>query len=408
MSAGARVSVRASVRLAWSLWAFCALMALLMASLGAANFAISEPGSALDALSVIVPMLAYPTVGALVISRRGNHIGWVFCATGVALALTWAGGNYANYALLERPDSVPGGVASELISNIAQLPAFCLLGAVLLLFPDGRLRSRRWRLVPRALLAAGLLGALAYGAIDGPFDSPFESFRNPIGISGSRDPLDGVTSLAWLTCLVGLLAAAISLLGRLRAARGVERLQLKWVVFAGSLLAAVFVIGFPTFFVSVSDTVERLRGAAFTLVSAGIPVAAGIAILRHRLYDIDVVINRTLVYGLLTATLAGTYLAMVLLLQLALRPLTSQSNLAIAGSTLAVAALFRPARSRIQAAVDRRFYRRKYDAARTLEGFSARLREQVDLDALGGELRSVVSETMQPAHVSVWLREGPR
>ena len=216
-----------------------------------------------------------------------------------------------------------------------------------------------------------------------------------------------MTALAWLVCLVGVVAAAVALVRRFRAARGVERLQLKWVVFAGAMLAAVFLVGFPTFLFPVPDSVESVRGSAFTLASAGIPVAAGIAILRYRLYDIDVVINRTLVYGSLTATLAAVYLGSVLLLQLALDPVTSGSSLAVAVSTLAVAALFRPARARIQAVVDRRFYRRKYDAAHTLEGFSARMREQVDLDALGGELRSVVAETMQPAHVSLWLRREP-
>jgi hypothetical protein len=401
------VSQPAQVRLAWFVWAFCAGLALLMVGLAIANFSISEPGAAFSALSLSVPMLAYPTVGALVISRAHNRIGWVFAATGVALALSWSGDAYANYALLERPGSLPGAVPFELVSNTGQVAGISMLGAVLLLFPSGKLPAPHWRRALWALIAAGMAGVLSYGLLLERFDDPYASFRNPIAIHGANGPGDALSALAWLVCLVGVVAAAVALVMRFRVARGEERLQLQWVVFAGAMLAGVFGVVFPTFFFSVPDSVDSVRGSALTVASAGIPVAAGIAILRYRLYDIDVVINRTLVYGSLTATLAAVYLGSVLLLQLALGPVTSGSSLAVAVSTLAVAALFRPARARIQGVVDRRFYRSKYDAARTLEGFGLRLREQVDLDALGGELRSVVAETMQPAHVSLWLRREP-
>jgi hypothetical protein len=197
-----------------------------------------------------------------------------------------------------------------------------------------------------------------------------------------------------------------SVVFRFRRARGEERRQLKWLTYAAAvagLVLLLIIVGEST--VTVSDELSN------TLVSvsvAALPVSMGIAILRHRLFDIDVVINRTLVYGALTATLVGAYVGIVLLLQLALSPLTEDSDLAIAGSTLAVAALFRPARARIQRTVDRRFYRHRYDAARTLAGFGARMRDQVELDSLGAELRSVVGETMQPAHVSLWLRKAAR
>jgi hypothetical protein len=185
---------------------------------------------------------------------------------------------------------------------------------------------------------------------------------------------------------------------RFRRSAGAERQQLKWFAYAGVLLAMLMPIAGAFWYRTV------LIQAGVALAFNAMPLAVGVAILRYRLYDVDVLINRTLVYGALTATLAGAYLGLVLLMQLAISPLTEQSDLAIAGSTLAVAVLFRPARSRIQAAVDRRFYRRKYDAQRTLESFGGRLRDQVDLEALGGELRAVVHDTVQPAHVSLWLK----
>ncbi len=388
------MSPRAQSRLAWSLAGLSVLVALALIPLGE--------------LVVTVPLVAFPLVGALVISRRGNPIGWVFCAAGVALTMSWAGSAVAKHALIDQPGSIPGGRAFELVASVGQVPAFCLLGCVILLFPSGRVSSPRERFLLRGLVAAAVAGGLTYAFGEGPFEAPFQKFSNPLGIPGSRIPLTVVNVLAWLACLVFTCAAAVALVARLRRARGLERLQLKWVVYAGAVLAAVFLIGFPTFFVDdVSDAVDTLRSSAFTVAIAGVPVAAGIAILRHNLYDIDVVINRTLVYGSLTATLALVYVGSVLLLQLALGPVTSGSSLAVAVSTLGVAALFRPARGRIQAVVDRRFYRRRYDAARTLEGFSSRLREQVDLDALGSELRAVVADTMQPAHVSLWLRREP-
>ncbi len=226
---------------------------------------------------------------------------------------------------------------------------------------------------------------------------------HPIGIPGARAAMGAVDSIAWFLVVVGVTLAATSTVRRLRRARGVERQQVKFVLVVGAIVALATAATMTSWFVS-PDGGQQARIAVIGVSFAAFPVAAGVAILRHNLYDIDVVINRTLVYGSLTATLAAAYLGSVLLLQLALDPVTSGSSLAVAVSTLGVAALFRPARGRIQEVVDRRFYRRKYDAARTLERFSSRLREQVDLEALGGELSAVVHETMQPAHVSLWLR----
>jgi hypothetical protein len=228
----------------------------------------------------------------------------------------------------------------------------------------------------------------------------YPQIRNPYGVESSV--LDGLEALTLLALLIGILGSALSLIVRFRRARGEQRVQMKWLAFAGAVAAVTVPLG-----TVASDVVGEIAYVPIMLSVLGLPAATGVAILRHRLYDIDVVINRTLVYGALTATLALTYLGSVLLLQLALSGITEGSGLAVAASTLAVAALFRPARARIQDGVDRRFYRRKYDAQRTLEGFSARLRDQVDLAALSSDLSGVVRETLQPAHVTLWLRERP-
>ncbi|MFL6173772.1 MAG: hypothetical protein ACJ716_12855, partial [Marmoricola sp.] len=223
---------------------------------------------------------------------------------------------------------------------------------------------------------------------------------NPFGVhSPLIDPVDG---LSLLLVGIGIIGCSASLVVRFRRSRGVEREQLKWLALAGTVVTVTIIVVMPLYDVLGSGT----SNALIMLAVIGLPLAAGIAILRYRLYDIDLVINRTLVYGTLTALLAGVYLGSVLILQLALEKVTQGSGLAVAVSTLATAALVRPARTRIQSVVDRRFFRRRYDAARTLSEFGARLRDQVDLDALQHDLRAVVVETMQPAHVSLWTTPG--
>jgi hypothetical protein len=234
----------------------------------------------------------------------------------------------------------------------------------------------------------------------------FKAFSNPLGVGSTPDPFDALGGLGWLLLTIGIFACGVAMVRRMRRAHGIERLQLKWIAFAASLFAAGFLVISITFFANLSGPmIDPLRVVVLGLGFCTIPIAAGIAILRYRLYDIDVVINRTLVYGALTATLAAIYISSVLLLQLVLSGLTKDSGLAVAASTLAVAALFRPARSQIQGAVDRRFYRSKYDATRTIERFGAHMRDEVALDSLSAELRAVVVDTMQPAHVSLWLKE---
>jgi hypothetical protein len=340
--------------------------------------------------------LGFLGVGALLgHSHPRNPIGWLLLGFGLVASASCFAREYAHQALVV-DTTLPGGDLAATVGAHIWHPGFGLMVFSFILFPDGRLLSPRWRWMARA-------SVVVYGGLllSGPFDTELLELDIPEAhplFHGAAAEVGGAVFAALLLANLLLLAiAAVSLVLRLRRARGEERLQVKWFVY----VVAFAMVAFP---VSVLIIGQGVLGVVlFPLI----PVAAGIAIFRYRLYDIDVVINRSLVYGLLTAALAAAYLASVLVLQFALDPLTSGSSLAVAMSTLAVAALFRPARSRIQAAVDRRFYRRSYDAARTLEGFSARLRHEVDLDALGGELRAVVLDTMQPEHVSLWLRPPP-
>ena len=399
-------------RVAWTLWAVAVALTLAGLVFLALNGSTETPNSigtpVVDGVFAVL-FLSFATVGALISARQPrNPIGWLFLGGGLAAALEEPLLGYSTYALVTEPGSLPGAATAALVADAVWLPS--LASATLfmfVLFPTGRPPSPRLRpfiwvfgLVMAVYVIATLLnpGGLYF----------FPSVENPIGVEAAGDTLQTAVDFASPIVFVSLLVGLVALVLRFRRSDGIERQQLKWLVYT----AAVFVALTPGLIVLGEREVELggvlVSDLAFTTLICSVPVAVGVAILRYRLYDIDVVINRTLVYGALTATLAGAYLGAVLLLQLALSPLTEESDLAIAGSTLAVAALFRPARRRIQALVDRRFYRRRYDAARTLESFGARLRDQVELDALSGELRGVVAETMQPAHVSLWLREAPR
>jgi hypothetical protein len=355
-------------------------------------------GIAVEAFETLV-LILLGVIGAVVASRQPrNAVGWILCAIPVSLGLLILGSHVYWSIALEHPEG--NGVAEFLawltswIWIPAMIPALILFP---LLFPSGFPLTPRWRPLVWVALAACL--AVFVGTAFAPGRLEEYPIQNPLGVEGAlKVPVQVIGGLGFALMLVGMLAAAASLVIRFRRSRGDERQQLKWVTAAAALFLVIFV--FPTDKIAGDD----VGFASLLLGLLVIAAAVAIAVLRYRLYDIDVVINRTLVYGALTATLAAAYLGSVLLLQLLLRPLTADSNLAIAGSTLAVAALFRPARARIQGAVDRRFYRRKYDAARTLERFGTRLRDEVALDNMSGELRAVVVETMQPAHVSLWLR----
>jgi hypothetical protein len=344
-------------------------------------------------IAFTVSLLVFAVVGALVASAEPrNPIGWLLVAMGMANAFWTLVFGYTAHSIAHgSPDAATAWLAS--VVNLGEFPLVVFL---LELFPTGRPPSARWRPLIWATAVWGLADVVLTALTPGRFED-FPTIVNPFGVEAVRN-----VSVQWVGAIL-VVVALVSLGVRMRRAHGRERLQLKWFVFVTILMALFLTVG-TVGGSAVQNSQQLASGIVFALLLAGLPVAMGIAILRHDLYEIDVVINRTLVYGFLTVTLGAVYVGSVLLLQLALSSVASNSSLAVAISTLGVAALFRPARARIQAVVDRRFYRRKYDAARTLEGFSARLREEVDLESLGVELSAVVHEAMQPTHVSLWLR----
>jgi hypothetical protein len=383
----------ASRRLAyWLAWAVCALSLTLTAL----NFLLIALNVSLNvAAYVFWPELTsiavgYSVIGAIIASRLPYQpIGWICCAIGLIAAVDHFGGEYALYALLALPHSLPGGEAMLWLQGWFWMLFVGLIVFLLLLFPTGRLPSSRWR--PFAWVSAAVI---SFGVIWSSAISPDVGFNAP------------PSPVQLLVLLLGGVAAASLVAGR-RGARGVERQQIKWLLYVGPIffVASGLHIGFYFFWLA-----ERSWGllASYLLVAVGGlsgPIAIGVAILRYRLYEIDLIINRTLVYGSLTATLVALYLGGIVVLQRLFVLLTGeQSTLAVVASTLLIAALFTPLRRRIQSFIDRRFYRRKYDARKTLEAFTAQLRDETDLDALGYDLVGVVRETMQPAHVSLWLR----
>ena len=349
--------------------------------------------------TLVIAVAGIAAIGLVIALRQPeNALGWILSAVGAWFGVLALADGYTQYTLVEHPGALRGGRWVGWLYEWWWFPMLaCLVTLPFLLFPDGRLPSRRWK----PLLYA-IVGLLALGWIPYSLDPQFQDLpgRNPLGIDGAHDVLGAVDGGVFLVLMLCGVAAAVSLVRRFRRAGPVERQQIKWVIFAGAILVALIAGGL----IAQAVGAPQLPDGVLGLVLGVLPLSVGIAMLRYRLYDIDVVINRTLVYTALTAALAVAYVGLVLVLQLFLRPLVTGSGLAVALSTLAVAALFRPVRRRIQALVDRRFYRHKYDAERTLAAFSARLRDEIELDALRRELTGVVAETMQPAHVSQWVR----
>jgi hypothetical protein len=354
--------------------------------------------------TVLVAAVSAATVGALVASRRpGHRVGWLLIALGLSVAVAGFTFSYTRYGLVARPGALP---AADWLAGVANGGVFVYLsctGFILLLSPTGRLPSPRWRWWAR-IAAAGLVVAFVTAVLASqPLYPEYPDIGNPIGVVALDHGLGGVIfPVGALLVLAGLIVGPVSLLLRFRRARGLERLQLRWLALGAALAAMSFAASMTALVLERSD--GWVFQAALGISVAVLPLATGAAILRYRLYDIDRIVSRTLAYALLTLLLGLGYTAVVLGLG---RLLGRDSSLVVAAATLAVAAVFQPARRRVQRLVDRRFNRRRYDAARTVEHFATRLRDQVDLDALHGELLAVVNQTVAPTQASLWLR-APR
>jgi hypothetical protein len=391
--------VRRSTWVAWSLLAVWTAVVAALVVLAAVNGTF-RPDAFTDSVPLLLAFASFVVVGALIVRHRpGNAVGWMFAAIALLAVL---GALAEEYAIFASARHLPGPVLAAWFASWAWYPTLALtLVFTPLLFPTGRLLSPRWRLVawPAAAVMAAITGL---AALQQTIElAPGRMVANPFGLAGVENPEDSRLG-AVLFPLLGplVLAAFASLVVRFRRSRGDERQQLKWITFAAALLPLTFAGDL------LPDTAGNLL---FAVVVSFLPVAAGVAILRYRLYEIDRLINRTLVYGLLSALLAGIYAALVLVGgELSGGVADDPPSWAVAGATLAVAALFQPARRRIQQVVDRRFDRRRYDAARTVDAFSGRLREELDLDALAAELLAVVERTVQPTAASLWLRPPAR
>lgn len=358
----------------------------------------------------VLGMFTYPVAGWLVVVRRPeNVIGWLLLAIGVSWGFA-AGSTYSDYTLKLHHD-LPGGAQFAALGGEFWLPAIGVTGTFLMmLFPDGHLPGRRWRYVAWVSTGAMAVGLASLVFAPGPLtDAGYPGVRNPVGID-ALGSIRVITNVAILLLLAMMVASTVSLVIRYRRARGVERQQLKWLAAAAAGVAATYVVVVPLSayvdpssehppeWLTLAQTVELL---SFALI----PVAIVVAVLRYRLYDLDVIIRRTLVYAVLVAVLAALYLGGVTLAGGLLRGVTGGSGaVGVTLSTLAAAAAFQPLRARIQREVDHRFYRARYDAARTLDAFTGRLREQVDLEAVTEDVLAVVHETLQPAHATLWLR----
>jgi hypothetical protein len=348
--------------------------------------------------------LAYGSVGGLVAARRPrNIVGWLLLAGGLTFAGSSLAFEYANQVLAGRRGF--GGSFALWIADVPSVLALVMIPLALLLFPDGRLPDRRWRPVAWLTVAAGACLFVGVGVAPGRLDSSV-GVDNPFGVAGAGTPTLALQIAGWALTIVGFAAAGRATVVRLRGSEAALRQQMKWVAYAAALLGVVWMQWTAMYLGPMNDrVVAGIEIIILTAALAGVPVAMGIAILRRGLFDIDLIIRRTLVYALLVAALTCVYLTGVVGLSAALRAVAGGTGaLVVTLSTLAVAGTFQPLRTRIQRAVDHRFYRAKYDAAATVDRFADRLRDQIDLGALNAELLAVVQTTVHPAHASVWIR----
>src|SRR5215211_1421348 len=410
------MSGRAAAWVAWSGWLLSmvalALYLLLTLFLPASSGITDVVANYFFAVVLAAIVLSFSTVGALIATRQPhNPIGWIMIVAGFGLAATILTGNYVELSLAQPPGRLPATVWVIWVTQWVWVPGFGpALTFLLLLFPNGRLPSRRWR--PVGWLAVAAMVTLGCGVAFMPGPLPdYPQIRNPVGLTlleGSFLAGEVGSILAYLSLVASTVLSASSMVVRFRRAVGEERQQIKWFAFAAGFAALGWVVN-SLAYANVGGTENLLLAVAQLLLLLsllGIPLAVGIAILKYRLYEIDLIINRTLVYGSLTGTLALVYFGGVTATQALFRNITGQEELpqlVIVASTLVIAALFNPLRRRIQSIIDRSFYRRKYDARKTLEAFSVKLRDETNLRALEKDLVGVVRETMQPAHVSLWL-----
>ena len=373
--------------------------AVVLVTLLASDSSYAPEQSLLDSLPDMLMTLAFALVGAVVMLKRPeNLVGWALSLAGVGLLLGGVLGAYSELALLAKPEAyLPGGRVAGALAPGSWTPLMAGVYLLLVVFPAGRVPPRWRRVAPLVLGGFAFVWAVISTA-PGNLEPPVDAFENPLAFTDNGAYILVIVPVIAF-CLVNVAVAAVGLILRFRRSRGEERQQFKWLAGSAGLLAATLPF-------AAAFNYSSIPGVVVTVALTALPVSVGIAVLRYRLYEIDRVISRTLVYGSLTVILGAAYAGLVLAGQWAFSSFAGGSNLAIAVSTLAVAALVLPLRRRLQHVVDRRFYRRRYDAQRTLEAFGARLREQVELDALAADLSRVVDATMQPARVSLWLRES--
>jgi hypothetical protein len=398
---------RVATRLAWSLCALTLVLTAISVILLGLNYShTSTQVYGYWPESIVIP-IGFSIIGAIIASRLpANPLGWLFCAAASVSAVAHLSGEYAIYALMAQPDTLPAGKALAWLTSWVWILFIGCIALSLLLFPDGRLPGRRWAWLAWLTVLLTSVGAVWQAFSPGVIDS-LGTIRNPLGYEGLPRANEPVQTMVFALLFV---VVAPSLTVRMRRARRIERQQIKWPAYTAVMAATGSVL---TYNIAEPIGAPWLEWISFVIVMAALvcfPISVGIAIVRYRLYDIDLIINRTLVYGSLTTTLVALYFGVIVVLQGIFVALTGQqSTLAVVASTLLIAALFTPMRRRIQGFIDRGFYRSKYDAAKTLEAFSARLRNETDLDALSDDLVGVVRETMQPTHVSLWLhKDEPR